>query len=142
MSSESERAPDASHSALPPVQAGLRFVIEIAALVCWGGFGSTLSAGSTRWVWALALVVAAAVVWGTFRVPGDLSASGRAPIAVTGLVRLVLEVDILVGAGVLALVFWNRALGAAVIVAAVVHYAATRRRVRWLVGGRSPVAAS
>jgi hypothetical protein len=74
-------------------------------------------------------------MWGTFRVPGDPSSSGRAPVAVPGWTRLTLEVLFfgaaagalrLAGHPVLALAF-----GAATLL----HYALSPDRIRWLLHG-------
>jgi hypothetical protein len=57
-------------------------------------------------------------------------------VAVPGIFRLLLEIDILVGAGVVAIIVWNVVMGALVVVGAIVHYLGTRRRVRWLISQR------
>ena len=95
---------ETSGSELPPVQAGFRFLLEVAALVGWGVVGWHAVGGITRWFLVIALPVAAAAVWGTFRAPGDRSANGGAPVAVRGTVRLVIEFVVLLGAAALCVV--------------------------------------
>lgn len=124
-------------SELSALQAVLRFLIELAALVMWCIAGWNITDSSLRWMLAIALPLACAVVWGTFRVPGDASASGEAPIPVPGIVRLLLELDVLFGAAVAGAVFWKPFPAAVLAVATVGHYAATTSRVRWLLAHRS-----
>jgi hypothetical protein len=72
-----------------PANLALRFLLELAALIVMGYWGWQRDGqGMLRPVLALAVPLIAAVLWGTFRVPGD---PGAAPVAVPGLVRLVLE---------------------------------------------------
>lgn len=113
---------------MPGWNLALRFVLEIAAWAgfAWGGW----QLGS--WPLGIGLLVAAVVAWGTFAVPHDPSRSGKAPVPVSGVVRLVLENPILFGGCVM---FW--AGGAPVVAAAllalnVIHLAFGLGRVRWL----------
>lgn len=77
-----------------PVNLALRFVLEMAALAALGYWGWTQHSGIARWAWTLGLVIGAAALWGTFRVPDD---PGSAPVAVPGIVRLLLEAAFLAG---------------------------------------------
>jgi hypothetical protein len=67
-------------------------LLEIAALIAVGYWGWHLAEGPLRYAPGLLLPLAAAALWGTFRVPGDASASGKAPVAVPGVVRLAFEI--------------------------------------------------
>lgn len=124
-------------SALTPAQAGFRFLVELAALVCWAVVGWEVGGDTWGWVLAIGFPTVAASTWATFRVPGDLSAGKGGPIPVPGLVRLVIEVDVLALAAVFAIVVGQVVLGVVVLVAVVVHYLLTLRRVRWLLAQRS-----
>lgn len=125
-------------SELSSVQAGFRFLLEMVALVCWGIVGWQLVDGAVgRWFLAMMFPVAAATVWGTFRVPDDRSASGQAPITVEGPVRLFLELAVLLGAAVMTAVVWRQVVGVALGAAVIAHYVMTLPRVRWLLGQRS-----
>lgn len=73
---------------LSPVDAPLRGLLELAALLALGYWGWTTHAGLAAVGWAVGLPVLAAVLWGTFRVPGD---PGDAPVAVPGTLRLALD---------------------------------------------------
>jgi len=124
-------------SALTPAQAGFRFLVELAALTCWAVVGWEVGGDTWGWVLAIGFPTVAASTWATFRVPGDLSAGKGGPIPVPGLVRLVVEVDVLVLAAVFAIVVGQVVLGVVVLVAVVVHYLLTLGRVRWLLAQRS-----
>lgn len=126
-----------SSSGLTPGQAALRFALEVAALVGWGtaAFSAARSATSSElvgWLAAGAAVVVAAAAWATFRVPGDASASGGAPVPVSGMVRLVLESLLLLGAAGAVAATASILFGAVLVVTFLVHYVATLDRVRWL----------
>lgn len=124
--------PSGSSSRLSPFQSGLRFTVEIAALVGWGMFGWGLAGSSLRWLAVIAVPLIAATIWAVFRVPDDESASGEAAVPVTGVVRLLLELAVLLGAA-LAVALTGRWMAGAVLASFVgVHYLATTPRVRWL----------
>ena len=85
-----------------------------------------------RYVLAIVLPLSLAVVWGVFAVPGDPSRSGQAPVPVSGMIRLLLEL------AVFAVAVWclyaSDARGAALVlaVATVGHYLLSYDRVAWL----------
>lgn len=127
----------ANPSELPATQAGFRFLIEIVALVCWGIVGWNVTDSGLRWLLVIALPLAAAFLWGTFRAPDDHSANGESPVPVPGLVRLLIELDVLLGAAFLTAFIWQPWLGIALGTAVIVHYATTFERVRWLLDQRT-----
>ncbi len=132
--------PDA-RSRLSPTQSALRFLIELGALAAWGIAGWHLTGGPARWPLAIGLPLAAAIVWGTFRVPGDESANGAAAVPVPGIARLTLELDVLLGAAIAVAVLWSGGgwvLGGVLAVAVASHYLATLPRVKWLIAQRLP----
>ena len=114
---------------LRPIDLGLRAILEIAAVVGLLLGGWALAGGLIGLLLALALPVAAAFCWGTFRVPGD---PGPAPVPIAGQARLALEL-LLLGLGAVgwALSGWlivGLLMGALIVV----HYVMTAPRVRWL----------
>jgi len=115
-----------------PINLAFRFLLEIAALFALGYWGWTQHDGIWRFVWCIGLVVLAAVIWGTFRVPGDSSSSGRAPVPVPGVVRLVIELTLFAAASwaffAAGQPLWGWALG----ILAIIHYALSYDRILWL----------
>ena len=116
-----------------PINLALRFLLEMAASLAMGYWGWGQAAGALRYIPALGLPLTAAALWGTFRVPGDASASGDAPVPVPGLVRLLLELA-LFGFGVWGLLdagatTWGLLLGGVVLL----HYLISYDRVAWLI---------
>jgi Protein of unknown function (DUF2568) len=71
-----------------PLNLVLRFVLEMLGLYALGYWGWTQHSGVLKFLLAIGLPLLAAVLWGTFRVPND---PGKAPVPVTGIVRLLLE---------------------------------------------------
>lgn len=117
-----------------PLNLALRFVLEIATLFAFGYWGWTQHEGILRYAWSIGTIVLAAAIWGTFAVPDDPSRSGKAPVPIPGLLRLVLEL-VFFAAGVWAFFaadqpLWGTILG----VATLIHYAFSYDRIRWLLG--------
>lgn len=71
-----------------PLNLLLRFALELLGLFALWYWGWHTHVGLARWVWALGLPLGAATLWGTLRVPND---PGKAPVAVPGPARLLLE---------------------------------------------------
>ena len=117
-----------------PANLAFRFVLELAtigALVVWG-----VRAADGVWGWVLGIgaAIVGMAAWGTFRVPGDASASGEAPMAVPGPARLAIELALFAlatwGLFAVGLTTAGWVLGAAVVV----HYALSWDRIGWLLG--------
>lgn len=118
-----------------PIMLGTRFLLELALLAALGVAGWGLAQGSWCYVAAIALPLAAAALWGVFRVPND---GGPPTVRVPGVVRLLLEI-FLFGAAVGALYAagrpgWALALGGVTLL----HYALSYDRVLWLLNGAPP----
>ncbi len=116
-----------------PINLALRFVLEMVALLALGKWGWQIGEGGMRYILALATPVLAAALWGTFAVPDDPSRSGKAPVPVPGLVRLLLELSIfalaLWAVHITNSILWSWILGAAITI----HYLASYDRVLWLI---------
>ena len=115
-----------------PINLALRFILELAALYAMGYWGWTQHEGWMRFALVLGLPLLAAALWGTFAVPNDPSRSGKAPVPVPGIIRLLLELAFfalatwfLFDAGQPS---WGRILGIAVLT----HYLISYDRIGWL----------
>jgi hypothetical protein len=111
----------------------LRFVLEMIALVAIGaGARHVAGTGALGWAAAVAAPLLAAVLWGTFAVPGDPSRSGRAPVPVPGSLRIALEMAVFfaAAASLAAIAWWD--LFDVFIAAFVVEHVGTRARVLWV----------
>ena len=71
-----------------PINSGLRFLLEIAALISLGLWGWQIGEGWTRFLLALGIPILVAILWAVFRVPND---PGAAPVAIPGKLRLAFE---------------------------------------------------
>lgn len=112
-----------------PINLALRFLLELAALVAMGYWGWTQHQGVWRLAWGVGLPLLAAVMWGTFRVPND---PGNAPVAVPGLVRLLLEL-IFFASAVWLLALAGRSWGAVILgLLVIIHYLVSYDRFFWL----------
>ena len=114
-----------------PVNLAFRFVLEIAALTAIVVGGYAMSSGVWAWILAITLPLVAAVVWGTFNVPGDRSRSGEAPVSVSGGVRLIIELGVFALAVVLVS-FVAPFVALLLGIAVAIHYLLSLDRIRWL----------
>ncbi|MEV6101982.1 YrdB family protein [Nocardia sp. NPDC051981] len=118
---------------LNPFMLGVRFLLELTAVVSFGILGWRGFDSPWRFVLVVVLPIVVAAVWGVFAVPGDPSRNGEATVAVPGVVRLVIEVLVL-GGGAVAL--WGAGLSMTALVSAVVlvlYQVLAYDRVGWLI---------
>ena len=87
-----EHAPRRLRMSSHPVNLALRFLLELAAISAMSVWGFSCGNGAARFIFAVAIPLAAAAVWGVFAVPGDPSRSGSAPVPIPGTLRLGLEI--------------------------------------------------
>ncbi len=116
-----------------PINLVVRLLLEVAALLAIGFWGWSQSEGVLRFALAAGLPIIAAVLWGAFAVPDDPSRSGKAPVPIPGILRLMLELVIfacatwaLYNAGAIQS---SQILGVVVLA----HYVLSYDRTRWLV---------
>ena len=114
------------------VQASLRFVIAWVSPAWWAA--SLFEGTVASWVAGAVGLLVPMGLWVTCNVPGDPSRSGKAPVPVSGRVRLVVEYLVFAG-GALALIGvgqWGTAVVFALLVA--FHTFSYRERLGWLLG--------
>ena len=116
-----------------PLNLVLRFLLEIAALVAIGYWGFSQHTGIWRFVLGLGGPLVAAVLWATCAAPSDPSRSGKAPVPVPGVVRLLLELAFF-GLAAWALYDAGKPILALVLAGVTTaHYALSYDRVIWLI---------
>lgn len=115
-----------------PINLAVRFILEMAGLVALGRWGWTQSDGPLRFVLALGIPLLAAILWGTFAVPSDPSRSGKAPVPVSGVIRLLLELAFFATATSALFAVGATPFGWLFGSAVVIHYAISYDRIRWL----------
>ena len=114
-----------------PVVLLVRFLLELASLFAFGYWGWTQHSGALQIVLTIGFPLLAATVWGVFRVPGH---PGAAPVAVPGLVRLLLEA-LFFGSAVWAFYASHRPTWALIMaIVVIVHYVASYDYVSELLG--------
>jgi hypothetical protein len=116
-----------------PINLALRFFLELAALGTMGYWGWHVGRKSGLQILFILLIpLAAAAIWGIFRVPGD---PGNAPVAIPGPMRLVLE-GVFFGFAVWALADAGRPVLSWVLgITLVLHYLVSYDRIIWLIQG-------
>ncbi len=108
-----------------------RLILEVAAFVALAIGGYAIGSGIFSWIFAIGLPITAMAAWGTFNVPGDRSRSGKAPVPVPGVVRLLVEFDVF-GVAVIVVWFANPVYSAALLAGVVIHYILSIDRIKWL----------
>ena len=115
-----------------PLNLLFRFILEIFALVSIGMWGWSLGDNSFKYVLALVLPLIIAMAWGIFAVPDDPSRSGNAPVAISGKVRLLLELGIF---GFACWILFNLGypnFAYALLLSVLLHYLISYDRILWL----------
>ena len=118
-----------------PINLVFRFLLELTALATFGVWGWEAGEGFGRFIFAFGIPVIGAVVWGIFAVPNDPSRSGKAPIPVHGILRLIIELVIFAVAIWMLFNMDSLLLGRLLGVAVVTHYLLSMDRILWLIGG-------
>lgn len=116
-----------------PINLAARFVLEMAGLVALGWWGWNQAEGIMRFLLALGIPFLAAVLWGTFAVPNDSSRSGKAPVPVPGIVRLLLEVAFFASATWALFTMDLTTPGWIYGLASLIHYLISYDRIAWLI---------
>lgn len=112
-----------------PLNLGVRFLLELGILAGLALWGWQMGEGFRRIGPAVLLPLAAALLWGTFRVPGD---PGDATVAVPGAFRLLLELSLFgVGTWAYYAAGYPR-IGLFFGVLVLLHYAISYDRILWL----------
>lgn len=125
--------PDGRSLSNHPLNLTLRVLLELAMLVALGYWGWSQHEGILRALLTIGLPLIAATLWGVFRVNGDPK---DAPVAIPGVLRLLLEWG-LFAAAVILLAAAGAATAALIFgVLVMIHYALSYEHVRWKMAQR------
>lgn len=106
-----------------PINLTVRFLLEIAMLMILAYWGWHLFTDAVHFVTAIGLPVAAAVLWGIFRINNDPK---PAPVAIPGILRLLFELGLFaLSVWILSNMHYNKTafvFGAIVIIHYIVSY--------------------
>ena len=116
-----------------PVNLAVRFLLELTALTATGIWGWRQTDDWIRFVLAFGIPILLAAIWGTFAVPKDPSRSGKAPVAVPGIIRLAIELTFFAFAvwALQDIGFTRLSWIIGILVA--VHYIISYNRIMWLI---------
>ena len=116
-----------------PINLFVRFLLELAALFAFGSWAWQQSdALGLKLFFILLAVVIPAALWGTFAVPNDPSRSGKAPVPVPGLVRLLLEWFFFAAAAWALFEAGKSQAGTILAAITLIHYLISYDRIIWL----------
>jgi hypothetical protein len=111
----------------------IRFILELAALAALGTWGYNLHDSWLRFLLAILIPLFAALAWGIFNVPDDPSRSGKAPVIVPGVIRLLLELSVFFFAVWALIDLGYRILPLILGITVILHYIASHERIAWLI---------
>ena len=111
----------------------LRFLLEIITLVAFGMWAWNVYSGALQLLLTITIPLLVAIVWGTFTVQNDPSRSGKAPIAVSGIIRLVLELVIFISSLWILFYLDYTTFGYIYGTALVIHHIFSYDRILWLI---------
>mgnify|MGYP000868632414 CR=1 FL=1 len=112
-----------------PINQGLRFILEILALVAMGIWGWQKGYGWISLVLAIGIPLVVAILWGVFRIPND---PGKAIVATPGIIRLVFEL-LVFGFAVWSLFNLQKTtLGLILGITIFLHYVISYDRIFWM----------
>jgi len=115
-----------------PANLAMRFILEMTALFAMGYWGWQQREDLVRYLFAVLAPLIAASLWGFFAVPGDASRSGKAPVAVSGAVRLVVEAAFFTFGVFAAYQAVNPVIAVVLASGIAIHYAVLYDRIIWL----------
>ncbi len=117
-----------------PLNLLFRLLLELCALIAMGHWAANRFSGIGRIFFIILVPALAAAVWGIFRIPSE-SPRGRAPISVSGVVRLLIE------AAYFGFAVWGlfdigaTQVGVIFGIAIIIHYALSYDRLITLLSG-------
>ena len=114
------------------INLAIRFILEISGLITLGLWGWDKGDGISKYLLALGIPIVAATIWGVFAVLDDPSRSGNAPIVVSGIIRLIIELTFFALVITALFVMHHSILGWLFGIIVVVHYFVSYERVSWL----------
>jgi hypothetical protein len=113
----------------------LRFALEVLGLIAMSWWGFHAADGAMAAVLGIGVPLAAAIVWGAFRVPGD---PGNPPVPVSVPVRLALEAVFWAAATAALFLAGEPLLGLLYAAAVVIQNVVGFDRIRWLLTRNHP----
>jgi len=119
------------------INLGYRFLLEMVALAVYGYWGWNVSDSALRYLLVLVLPLVAAIIWGTFAVLDDPSRSGKAPVPISGILRLILELVFFALAAYALFNNGKESIARIFAGAALVHYLLSYDRIIWLIKQKS-----
>ncbi len=119
-----------------PINLGLRFSLEIAGLIISGMWGWNQIDGWLSYLLAIGIPTTLAAIWGIFAVPNDPSRSSKAPVAIPGIIRLIIELGIFAFAiwALYDMGYYKVSLFFGIIIT--LHYFISYDRVIWLMSNK------
>lgn len=116
-----------------PINLIFRFILELCALTTMGIWGWRQSDGLLKFALSFGIPIIIAGIWGVFAVPDDPSRSGSAPVVVSGIVRLLIELAIFAFAVWSLYNIGSVRLSMILAIAVLLHYFLSYDRIKWLI---------
>ena len=116
-----------------PINLAVRFILEVIGLVYTGIWSWHQADGALQYFLAALTPLLLAIVWGTFNVPGDKSRSGKAPVKIRGIIRLLIEFGFFFFATCCIYSLGHKTFSLIFGATLVIHYLISIDRIKWLI---------
>jgi len=114
-----------------------RFILELCALIAVGFWGWNQTNSPVNFLFAIGFPIIMAFIWGVFAVQNDKSRSGKAPIPIPGLNRLLLELILFAIAAWSIYSLEHHKLCLLFGLATLIHYVLSYDRIVWLLSKKT-----
>lgn len=115
-----------------PINLGVRFILEITALIIVGYWGFHFYNGFMGYLVGIGTPLLMGTIWGVFAVANDPSRSGKTVVNTPGFLRLCIELAYF---GFSSYAFFSmefRTLGFVFTAVVLIHYIVSYDRIKWL----------
>lgn len=117
---------------LHPVNLAFRFLLEVIAYIAMIYWGIKQDAGIIRFFYTGGIPLIAGLIWSLLAVPGDPSRSGKAPMPVSGPIRLIIEFSFFAVAIIMLSEITQSQVWLTYLIILVLHYGLSYDRIIWL----------
>ena len=117
---------------LHPVNLAFRFLLEVMAIlsmICWG---VKQDVGAIKYFYILGIPIIMMLIWSFLAVPGDMSRSGKAPIPISGPLRLFIEISFFTIAVLMMSAISQPKVWLGYLILLLLHYVLSYERIIWL----------
>lgn len=115
-----------------PINLAFRFLLELCVLISSAIWAWNYTEHWAKWILVSMVPITLMALWATFAVPNDPSRSGKAPVPVPGIIRLLLELLFFAFGAWTLFNLKHSSYGLFLGISVLVHYIISYDRIAWL----------